>query len=228
MFYNQPHDLFSQSASQPFPPNLLNILNHKTEELGSWNFERVFTLHNMSHVTCHFFLFFFGQSGEAYWWRVCYQRGLPRLVLVRQWLFCIAMPWFPCNFYNNQYIGKHSPRGQQKKTDIATHQLNRPMGRFGENSSVAHFVRGEGGYHKRLLLVYCSVCVVVIQSSTTCQQLFPCCTVCLVWLALGAREVPYGGYENAQRFNSFCFPLLTTMAEFNPAGSCCSTNTYCV
>ena len=32
---------------------------------------------HMSHVT----LFFFGQSGEAYCWRVCYQRGLPRLVL---------------------------------------------------------------------------------------------------------------------------------------------------
>ena len=23
-----------------------------------------------------------GQSGEANWWRVCYQRGLPRLVLI--------------------------------------------------------------------------------------------------------------------------------------------------
>ena len=32
-------------------------------------------------VTCHvFLLLFFGQSGEAYRWRVCYQRGLPRLV----------------------------------------------------------------------------------------------------------------------------------------------------
>jgi hypothetical protein len=30
---------------------------------------------HMSRVTCHFF-----NSGEAYWWRVCYQRGLPRLV----------------------------------------------------------------------------------------------------------------------------------------------------
>ena len=29
------------------------------------------------------------------------------------------------------------------------------------------------------------------QSSTPCQQTFPCCTVCLVWLALGAREIPY-------------------------------------
>ena len=36
---------------------------------------------HMSRVTCH--IFFFGQSGEAYWWRVCYQRGLPRLVLER-------------------------------------------------------------------------------------------------------------------------------------------------
>ena len=40
---------------------------------------------HMSQVTCHmsffYFYFFFGQSGEAYWWRVCYQRGLPRLVL---------------------------------------------------------------------------------------------------------------------------------------------------
>ena len=32
----------------------------------------------MSQVTCHMsHFFFFGQSGEAYWWRVCYQRGLP-------------------------------------------------------------------------------------------------------------------------------------------------------
>ena len=30
------------------------------------------------------------------------------------------------------------------------------------------------------------------QSSPQCQQTFPCCTVCLVWLALGARKIPYG------------------------------------
>ena len=41
---------------------------------------------HMSHVTCHmshlfiYFIFFFGQSCGAYRWRVCYQRGLPRLV----------------------------------------------------------------------------------------------------------------------------------------------------
>ena len=31
------------------------------------------------------------------------------------------------------------------------------------------------------------------QSSTQCHQSFPCCTVCLVRLALRAREIPYGG-----------------------------------
>ena len=42
---------------------------------------------HVSHVTCHvshiyiyFILFVFGQSGGAYRWRVCYQRGLPRPV----------------------------------------------------------------------------------------------------------------------------------------------------
>jgi hypothetical protein len=39
----------------------------------------------MSRVICHnyFIYFFFGQSGEAYRWRVCYQGGLPRLVLIQ-------------------------------------------------------------------------------------------------------------------------------------------------
>ena len=38
----------------------------------------------VSSVTCHMsgviFSLFFGQSGEARWWRVCYQEGLPRRV----------------------------------------------------------------------------------------------------------------------------------------------------
>ena len=46
---------------------------------------------HMSHVMCHmsrvtckifFLLIFFGQSGESSRWRVCYQRGLPRLVSI--------------------------------------------------------------------------------------------------------------------------------------------------
>ena len=50
--------------------------------------------HQMSHFTCHlsyitsqvshvthfFFLFFLLESGGVSFWRVCYQRGLPRLV----------------------------------------------------------------------------------------------------------------------------------------------------
>ena len=31
----------------------LNIRNHKPEELGSWNCERMFIPHNMSYVKCH-------------------------------------------------------------------------------------------------------------------------------------------------------------------------------
>ena len=79
----------------------------KPSELESWNLERMFTPHpvscvkchvsrvmcHVSRVTCHvsrvnchmsFFFFFIvkkiWQSGGASRWRVCYQRGLPRLV----------------------------------------------------------------------------------------------------------------------------------------------------
>ena len=42
---------------------------------------------HVSHVMCHMYffllLFFFSQSGEAYRLRVCYQRGLPRLVFTQ-------------------------------------------------------------------------------------------------------------------------------------------------
>ena len=39
---------------------------------------------HVSGVTCHnfFSFFFFGQSGGTSRWRVCYQRGLPRLVYI--------------------------------------------------------------------------------------------------------------------------------------------------
>ena len=39
--------------SQPFPPDLHNIINHKQYELVSWNFERMSTPLNMSRVMCH-------------------------------------------------------------------------------------------------------------------------------------------------------------------------------
>ena len=40
-----------------------------------------------SRVTCPFFILFlfnFGQSGEAYWWRVSYQWGLPLFVFLAE------------------------------------------------------------------------------------------------------------------------------------------------
>ena len=50
-----------------------------------------FTCH-MSCVTCHIFCSW--QSGEAYPWRVCYQRGLPRLVFrkILMSIFCLRLP----------------------------------------------------------------------------------------------------------------------------------------
>ena len=35
-----------------FPPNLNNIITPKPWELESWNFERIFSPHHVSHVTC--------------------------------------------------------------------------------------------------------------------------------------------------------------------------------
>ena len=53
-------------------------------------------------VTCHmshdFFYFFtlkkVGQSGATSWWRVCYQRGLPRLVCIMDIILTISNAWF--------------------------------------------------------------------------------------------------------------------------------------
>ena len=52
---------------------------------------------HVSHVTCHMYLKKkIGQSGEAYRWRVCNQRGLPRLVppLLGCFPYCIYFPLF--------------------------------------------------------------------------------------------------------------------------------------
>ena len=39
--------------SQPFPPDIQNIINPKLLELENWNFERMFIPHHMSCVMCH-------------------------------------------------------------------------------------------------------------------------------------------------------------------------------
>ena len=58
---------------------------------------------HLSQVTCNFFSFlFFGQSGEAYLWRVCYQRGLPI-----QWkLYIFVSREKEKNIYIYSYKGK--------------------------------------------------------------------------------------------------------------------------
>ena len=88
---------FIHSFSNPFPPNIQTSINpnHKSygaEILRECSPPTLFHMSgvrcHMSSVTCHMsgvmarchelFFFFFGQSGEASRWRVCYQQGLPR------------------------------------------------------------------------------------------------------------------------------------------------------
>ena len=49
---------------------------------------------HMSHVKCNFssFVSFFGQTDEAYRWRVCYQRGLFLGILKAA---CLSVDWVP-------------------------------------------------------------------------------------------------------------------------------------
>ena len=86
-----PFKWVSEWVSQPFPPDIQNIIASKPLELESWHFDRMFTPPHMSCVTCHVsrvtchlpFYFSFKKmekGGGASRWRVCYQRGLPRLV----------------------------------------------------------------------------------------------------------------------------------------------------
>ena len=44
---------FTDRVSHPFPPDIENIINPKPLKLLSWHFERLFTPHHVSCVTCH-------------------------------------------------------------------------------------------------------------------------------------------------------------------------------
>ena len=67
-------------VSQPFPPNLQNIITPKAWELESWNFERMFNPHHVSHVRCqvlglrchtsHFFYKLVGLAVTPWFWTV--------------------------------------------------------------------------------------------------------------------------------------------------------------
>ena len=74
---------------------------------------------HMSHVMCHISILslylFFGQSGGASWWRVCYQLGLPRLVFYIYYFnflltFNLFLPANKCQVQRlptrNRFIGK--------------------------------------------------------------------------------------------------------------------------
>ena len=89
----RPHDVI-HPFSHPLWKYLPNTFNPKTEELGSWHFERRFTAPHLScvmcqisFVTCHFspimhnvscamchlkYIYFFFTSIEARWFRVFY------------------------------------------------------------------------------------------------------------------------------------------------------------
>ena len=48
-----PPSLIELLVKQPFLSHLQNIIKPKPWELNSWNFERMYTPHNVSHVRCH-------------------------------------------------------------------------------------------------------------------------------------------------------------------------------
>ena len=101
---------------------IFKTLYPKPLDLGSWNFERTVTSLHLSHVTCHvspvtchvsrltchmshvtfisiYIYFFCRQSGETSRWRVCFQWGLPRLVVmkksrIRARLGPLVLVWF--------------------------------------------------------------------------------------------------------------------------------------
>ena len=68
---------------------------------------------HMSPVTCHFFCIRkisftkIGQSGGASRWRVCYQRGLPRLVLLDMSQWGNRVAWRPWHCLSGKGHGKN-------------------------------------------------------------------------------------------------------------------------
>ena len=69
-------DWVSQSVSHSFALNFQNIINHKPEELRSWNFAIILTPHNyhMSCVMCHMSHVIYHMSGVTcdMWHVICH------------------------------------------------------------------------------------------------------------------------------------------------------------
>ena len=59
------------------------ILQFFFEILNLKGHQNCITSSRVTAILLDRWIFPFGQGGEASWWRVCYQRGLPRVVLYR-------------------------------------------------------------------------------------------------------------------------------------------------
>ena len=112
--------------SDPFPPTALRhrhapmvgngALSHKIdyitifwEILNLEGHQNCITGSRVTAILLNGWIFPIGQSGEASRWRVCYQRGLTRLVLIDvyfnlQDLFFIGRPFFAVAFDVNIFV----------------------------------------------------------------------------------------------------------------------------
>ena len=66
-------------------------MSHVTSYVSHVTCQVLHVMCHVSHVMCdisylYIYIFFFGQSGEAFWWRVCYRQGLPRATFQHNYL----------------------------------------------------------------------------------------------------------------------------------------------
>ena len=129
----------------------------------------------MSPVTCHmscvtwifFFIIFFWQNGDAYWWRVCYQWGLPRLILMEAILFCSFSLWmshccilWQINGFQQQMfssVGRtdHQMKASQQSFLLALNSCNTGVTNFCEIfTPISYFFVFENFFWHIIYLIY--------------------------------------------------------------------------
>ena len=128
---------------------------------------------HMLHVT-FFLFFFFGQSGEAYRWLVCYQRGLPCLVFYL--FFFLRFGNIVC--MSNTLVSRSNiecsppgilPRSRPSLTWSPDLRLFPPQGRIGAMMALLspappHLLAPNSGPHSRALcrgrgqILHCTYC----------------------------------------------------------------------
>ena len=136
---------------------------------------------HMSSVTCH--IYFFWQSGEAYRWRVCFQRGLPRLVFknignskhTSRYMVTWVSPLQACAEFDKLVTGNSS-------LNISS----------GEDIPVCHRCSAVQGTAVQCSAVQCSVIqCIAIQCSAGLRLQTPlpgrthCCSCCWCWAPSG-------------------------------------------